>query len=59
MRQHDEFICTDCGTYVYSVPPRDPPPTVCATCAHLNEFVVDPVEREELRRRLMSGHRSV
>jgi hypothetical protein len=53
MDDHDEFVCTECGSTVYSIPPVDPPPTVCATCAHLNEFIADPVEREQLRRRLM------
>ena len=52
-RDHDAFVCAVCGFSVYSVPPRDPPPTVCATCAILAEFVDDPVERAELRRRLM------
>lgn len=52
-RTHDEFVCTECVSHVYSTPPRDPPPTVCGTCANLNEFVADPVEREEMRRRLM------
>ena len=50
---HDEFVCRDCGSHVYSTPPQDPPPTVCGTCAHLNQFVHDPVEREEIRRRVM------
>jgi DNA-directed RNA polymerase subunit RPC12/RpoP len=52
-RKYDEFTCSDCGASVWSVPPQEPPPSRCATCAHLNEFVADPVEREALRRRLM------
>ena len=48
----DEFICSDCGRTVISLPPMDPPPTRCALCHHLLEFVADPDEREELRRRL-------
>jgi hypothetical protein len=52
-RQFDEFVCVDCGSSVYSVPAIEPPPTQCATCRYLNEFVTDPRERDELRRRLM------
>lgn len=51
-RDCDEFICTGCGLQIFSVPPRDPPPTLCALCQHLEEFVTDPVERETLRKRL-------
>lgn len=51
-RTHDEFTCTDCDQLIYSVPPHDPPPTVCATCQWLNEFISDLVEREVVRARL-------
>ena len=34
----DEFTCTDCGRLICSVPPRDPPPTVCMT-VFIAEFV--------------------
>lgn len=43
----DEFTCTDCGRLICSVPPRDPPPTICMMCS----FLGDEAEREELRRR--------
>jgi hypothetical protein len=55
MVEADEFVCTECGTNIVSLPPVTPPPTVCATCSWLNEYVTDPVEREELRRRLMGA----
>jgi hypothetical protein len=48
----DEFVCEACGQSVWSIPPQSPPPTRCATCNFLDEFVTDPEEREELRRRL-------
>jgi len=48
----DEFDCTKCGRHVYSLPPADPPPTMCATCVWLDEFIADPAEREKLRKRL-------
>jgi hypothetical protein len=50
--EHDEFVCTSCGRMIISIPPVDPPPTRCAVCQHLEEFVADPVEREAMRRRL-------
>ena len=44
------FRCTDCGNdvtalglTVCALPPR------CATCAWLQEFVPDPVERDDIR----------
>jgi len=48
----DEFTCVECGQHVYSLPRRDPPPTLCATCAWLDEFIADPEERERLREEL-------
>lgn len=48
----DKFICEDCGADIVSIPAVNPPPTRCATCTWLEEFVPDPVEREELRRRM-------
>jgi hypothetical protein len=48
----DAFVCEACGQSVWSIPPQTPPPTRCATCNFLDEFVKDPGEREELRRRL-------
>lgn len=53
MQEADEFVCTGCGSEVYSFPPRDPPPVQCAYCNMLDEFVADPVEREAMRRRMM------
>lgn len=49
----DEFDCRGCGRHIFSLPPRDPPPALCATCEWLDEFVPDPSEREEMRRRLI------
>jgi hypothetical protein len=51
-RDCDEFVCTGCGRRVISVPPIDPPPTRCGACQYIDEFVADPVEREELRQRV-------
>lgn len=48
---HDEFTCLDCERLIWSVPPREPPPTRCAMCQWLIEFVADPAERAEIRRR--------
>ena len=48
MTIHDEFVCDQCGRLIYSLPPRDPPPTRCGACEWLNEYR-DPVEREHLR----------
>ena len=42
---HDEFQCAGCGQYIISLPAQDPPPTRCATCTWMNEFVHDPAER--------------
>jgi hypothetical protein len=50
-REYDLFTCCECGTSVYSHPAREPPPTMCSTCWHLEQHVDDPIEREELRRR--------
>jgi hypothetical protein len=50
-RDADEFRCAECGDDIISLPPLDPPPTVCALCRHLLEFVPDPREREAIRRR--------
>jgi hypothetical protein len=41
------------------VPPRDPPPTVCMMCLFLADAIADPVERGELRRRLVLGSSGV
>ena len=48
----DEFICPDCGRSIISLPPQEPPPTRCAVCLWLEEFVPDPVERDEIRKRM-------
>ena len=53
VRDCDEFVCRECRSNVYSFPPREPPPTLCSTCWHLNQFVPDPHEREQMRERLM------
>jgi hypothetical protein len=50
---YDEFVCRECGNEIKSFPPHDPPPTICATCRWLDEFVSDPVEREKIRARTM------
>lgn len=50
-READEFRCTECGRDVVSLPAFDPPPTVCALCRHLLEFVPDAQEREAIRKR--------
>lgn len=52
MPDFDEFVCAECGQEIVSLPPCDPPPTICATCQWLDEFISDPVERERLRQRL-------
>jgi hypothetical protein len=52
-RDHDLFVCRDCGADVYSFPAQDPPPELCSTCRWLDQYVSDPVEREQLRKRLM------
>jgi hypothetical protein len=52
MRNCDEFDCASCGMHIVSLPPRDPPPTLCATCMWMDEFLLDPVERAEVLRRL-------
>jgi hypothetical protein len=54
-RTADEFTCTECGREIVSFPPRDPPPTKCAMCLFLAGSIADPVEREEVRRRLVLG----
>lgn len=50
----DEFECDTCHRLIYSLPPHTvrgtPPPTRCACCTWLDEFVADPVEREQLRK---------
>ena len=46
---HDEFVCDECRRLIYSLPPVTPPPTRCATCQWLDEFVANPVEREHIR----------
>ena len=51
-RAADEFVCSDCGRTIYSLPPIDPPPTRCATCAWILEFIADPIERAAIRARL-------
>jgi hypothetical protein len=48
----DAFVCTRCGQHVESLPPVDPPPTVCAICRCLDAMDLDPAEREDLRERL-------
>jgi hypothetical protein len=50
-RKADEFTCSECGREIYSLPPRDPPPTICGMCQHLLEFVPDEQEREAIRKR--------
>ena len=54
-RDCDQFVCTGCGVEIFSMPSQEPPPTVCATCRWLDHYVADPVEREELRKRLMGA----
>lgn len=49
MPSADKFVCTECGREIYSLPPRDPPPTVCGLCQHLLEFVPDEEERQAIR----------
>ena len=51
----DEFDCPDCGNHIYSTPRRVPPPTGCATCQWLNEYVSDPEEREAIRQRSLGA----
>lgn len=46
----DEFTCPDCGRLIISLPPRDPPPTRCAVCQWLEEFIPDPFERTAVRK---------
>lgn len=48
----DHFVCTDCGTEVYSFPVREVKQTRCYTCQWLFETIKDPKEREELRKKL-------
>jgi hypothetical protein len=52
MRDADEFDCRDCGDHIVSLPPTDPPPTLCGMCRHFREFVPDKQEREAIRKRL-------
>lgn len=52
MIAHDEFKCPTCGAMVYSVPPRDPPPTHCFTCQWLIDSVSDLDERDAIRKRI-------
>jgi hypothetical protein len=52
VHSHDEFVCPDCGQLICSLPARDPPPTICATCQWLRNYVPDLDERAELRARL-------
>lgn len=47
----NQFVCSDCGKEVWSVPRRDPPPERCALCNWLQETIADPVEREVLRQK--------
>ena len=58
-RTADEFTCTECGRQIVSFPARDPPPTVCMMCLFLAGTIADPVERAELRRRLVLGSSGV
>lgn len=51
----DEFVCVSCDRTIYSFPSRIPKPTRCATCQWLDEFYHDPVEREIIRKRLVSN----
>jgi hypothetical protein len=53
-RSADVFDCPGCGRRIYSLPRRNPPPTLCATCTWLEEFVEDPVERAKLKERMCS-----
>jgi hypothetical protein len=48
----DEFECPGCGRLIISLPAREPPPTRCAICAWLEEFVPDPETREKIRARM-------
>jgi hypothetical protein len=48
----DEFVCPDCHRHIFSTPRRDPPPTVCAVCLWMREFVPDEMERKAMRKRL-------
>ena len=58
-RGPDEFTCTECGRQIVSFPARDPPPTVCMMCLFLAGTIADPVERAEVRRRLVLGSSGV
>jgi hypothetical protein len=57
--EHDEriFVCTRCGHTIYVVGfrPADWPADVCGTCWHIDKYVADPVEREEMRRWLTAS----
>jgi hypothetical protein len=53
MADHDSFVCADCGRQIYSFPAREPPPTICAGCDWLHEFIDNPKTRDLLRRRMM------
>jgi hypothetical protein len=48
----DHFICADCKGEIHTFPPRNPPPTLCAVCAFIAEYIENPAERDRLRRRL-------
>src|SRR5215471_3827030 len=56
----NHFICTSCGIEVFSFPALETPPTKCATCVWLDEYIKDPVERSQLLKSLGrdGGHHS-
>ena len=50
---NDEFDCSQCGRHILSFPAREPPPTKCATCLWIDEFIRDPQEADQLRKQLL------
>lgn len=44
---HREFICEKCGYHIYSVG-YDDGTNICGLCKWLDEFIKDPIEREQI-----------
>jgi hypothetical protein len=47
----DEFTCESCHRTIFSTPPRIPPPTRCALCTWMDEYIQDAKEREMLKQK--------
>jgi len=51
-----EFVCERCGRGITHLGP-EPKEPVCGMCAWIDEFISDPLEREQLRDKLINDRR--